>query len=268
MTWLTIVAHQILHEKPSKKIGNTPILWYFCTSKTIKWAFIMADNEIIDRIKYLMKEQNVRQIDFAKKIDVDPSNLSKYLNGHLAISDSLLNRIVVNLGVSKEWLEHGTDLPFAKQLSPKSHQVTQSVDNAGMQGVPVYDIDVTAGNMPRSQLFAQEHIAGSICLPDLIAQDCRIVHVSGDSMTPVIDNGDLIAVREVSNTQYIVWGRIYVVTLEDMRLVKYVRKHSDPNMVILRSANPDYDDIEVKRSDILDLMQVESVIHIYSHNFK
>ena len=70
--------------------------------------------EVIARIKYLMKEMGVRQVQFAERIGVDTSNLSKYLNAHMPLSESLLNRIVVNLGVSKEWLLDGTDLPFGK----------------------------------------------------------------------------------------------------------------------------------------------------------
>ena len=60
--------------------------------------------EIIDRIKYLMKEMGLKQVQFAERIGVDTSNLSKYLNAHMPLSESFLNRLVVNLGVSKEWL--------------------------------------------------------------------------------------------------------------------------------------------------------------------
>ena len=75
------------------------------------------DQQIVERIKYLMDELRYKQVEFAEKIDINASNLSKYLNGRLPISSALINRIVVNLGVSKQWLEEGTDLPFAKQVS-------------------------------------------------------------------------------------------------------------------------------------------------------
>ena len=75
------------------------------------------DQAIIERIKYLMDELRYKQVEFAQKIDINASNLSKYLNGRLPVSQALINRIVVNLGVSKQWLEQGTDLPFAKQVS-------------------------------------------------------------------------------------------------------------------------------------------------------
>lgn len=228
----------------------------------------MADNEIAKRIKFLMKELNYRQVDFAQKIDVDTSNLSKYLNGRLAMSDALINKIVVNLGVSKQWLETGEDLPFAKQQPqqlitvPESRIITEPTKALVKKGTPVYDIDVTAGYQPQARMFTDDQIIGFVDLPDMTSTNCRIVRVSGDSMSPVIRSGDYIAVRELSNLRQIFWGQIYVVILDDYRLVKYVRRHDDPSMVILRSENRRYDDMEIDRADIRDLMFVQNIIHV------
>lgn len=81
-------------------------------------------------------------------------------------------------------------------------------------------------------------------------------------MSPVINNGDYVALREVRDPSIIFWGQIYVVLLEDYRMVKYLRRHADSSMVVLRSANPSYDDIEVARSAIKDLFFVHNIIHI------
>lgn len=69
---------------------------------------------IIGRIRHLMQLQHLSQVAFSKLIGIDPSNVSKYLSGKLLVSDSLLNRIVVNLNVSKDWLRDGMGLPFEK----------------------------------------------------------------------------------------------------------------------------------------------------------
>ena len=215
--------------------------------------------EIIDRIKYLMKEMGLKQVQFAERIGVDTSNLSKYLNAHMPLSESFLNRLVVNLGVSKEWLLDGTDLPFGKTPVRVDGEVMAS-PNGG--GTPVYDVDVTAGVASgRNELFASENIVGWVNLPNM-SPNCRIVRVSGDSMAPVINDGDFVAVREVSNPNQIYWGQIYVVQLDDFRLVKYLRRHSDPNMVVLRSENPNYDDMDVRRSDIHEMLLVQHVLHL------
>ena len=224
-----------------------------------------TQEEIAARVRYLMKEMRYKQVEFAERIGVDASNLSKYINGHLPISDALINRIVVNLGVSKEWLCDGTDLPYAKpRLQASTVDVARDEVKLGSggPGVPVYDIDVTAGTMPRAMMFADEQIVGRIDLPDLVNQNCRIVRVSGDSMYPVIQPGDYIAVKELSNIHQIFWGQIYVVLLDDYRLVKHVRRHTDPNMVILRSANTAYDDMEIYRNEIRDLMFVQTILHL------
>ena len=215
--------------------------------------------EIIDRIKYLMKEMGLKQVQFAERIGVDTSNLSKYLNAHMPLSESFLNRLVVNLGVSKEWLMEGTDLPFGKTPVRVDGEVMASANGGG---TPVYDVDVTAGVASgRNELFASENIVGWVNLPNM-SPNCRIVRVSGDSMAPVINDGDFVAVREVSNPNQIYWGQIYVVQLDDFRLVKFLRRHSDPNMVVLRSENPNYDDRDVRRSDIHEMLLVQHVLHL------
>lgn len=226
----------------------------------------MAEYEgIVDRIKYIIQEMGLTRAEFASRLDIDSSNLSKYLNGKLAINESLVNRMVVNLGLSKEWLTTGGDLPYAKVPN-----VVNAIDfdgkiegrpiNANL-GTPVYDIDVTAGAMPRAMMFANENIVGYVNVPS-IPPGCRIVGVSGDSMKPVICSGDLLAVRELTNLQQIFWGQIYVVVLDDYCMVKYIRRHVDPDMVILRSENPNYDDMEIRRADIRDLMFVQHIVHV------
>ena len=224
----------------------------------------MTNQDIIGRIKYLIKELGLTQGEFAEKIECDQSNLSKHLNGKLPISESLLNKIVINMGVSKAWLKEGTDVPFAKYSSGAVPSlIIDESELKSMKGTPVYDIDVTAGGMNRSMMFADEHIVGAVNMPN-ISPDCRIVRVSGDSMSPVICNGDFIAVRELSNMSQIFWGQIYVVVLDDYRMVKYLRKHSDADKVILRSENPRYDDMEVSRSEIRELLVVQDILHIDS----
>ena len=117
--------------------------------------------------------------------------------------------------------------------------------------------------MGRSMMFSNDRLIGAIDVP-FISPDSSIVRVSGDSMQPVICCGDMVAIREVRNLDLIFWGQIYVVLLDDYRMVKYVRKHQDPSMVILRSANKEYDDIEVRKSDIRDLFVVEHIIRFDS----
>lgn len=68
--------------------------------------------------------------------------------------------------------------------------------------------------------------------------------------------------REIISWSYFYFGQIYLVLTEDYRMLKYVRKHKDENYIILKSENKSYDDIELKKSQILKLFVVENVLSI------
>ena len=236
------------------------IVVYLHKMKAMNKETTPGSETVADRIRYLIIKSRLTQSEFAKRLGIDPSNLSKHLSGKLPITDILINRIVVNMGVSKQWLVDGSDVPFSKAagipgIIPPAGQLANAVS------VPVYDIDVTAGSSNLDAMFTDERITGYIALPR-ISSDSLIVHVSGDSMQPEIINGGMIAIRPVDNLSTILWGQIYVVVTEDFRRVKYLRRDpSNPDNVILHSANPDYDDVVIPRSDIRSLFRVEAVLN-------
>ncbi len=203
-----------------------------------------------DRLRYIISRLSKSQAQFSQMVGVDPGYLSKVLSGRIPVSDALINRLVVDLGVTKEWLADGRGVPFAKPQRHESHHT---------RGAAVYDIDVTAGVTPLSQMFTTDRIVGYLAMPD-INPDCPVVRVNGDSMTPDVPDGSLISIREIYDASVIAWGAIYVVQLSDYRMVKVLRRHSDPDKIILHSFNPDYDDIEVERRKVLKLFLVEKVI--------
>ncbi len=202
-----------------------------------------------DRLRYLMKLSRHNQGAFARLTDTDPGQLSRILSGKQEPGANFINRLIINLGVSRQWLLNGTDVPFPRPVHSEA-------PNAG---APVYDIDVTAGCVPLSRMFTQEHIIGWCNLPG-VNPEFPLVRVAGDSMYPRISPGSYISLRGVSLESPIFWGQIYVVVLEDYRLVKYIRRHHDPELVILHSDNPDYDDMEVRRSDIVALYMVDTIL--------
>ncbi|MDE6304862.1 MAG: helix-turn-helix domain-containing protein [Paramuribaculum sp.] len=218
---------------------------------------------VVGRIRHIISTLNMSQAAFARRLGVNPANLSKLLGGSLSLSEGFINRLVVELGVSKQWLVDGEGVPYPKPVHAAT--VTDNgetmVEDIVDQGLPVYDVDVTAGARELSLLLTDDKIVGRVKLPNLPA-DCILVRVSGDSMKPVISNGGFVAIRPVSSPKTIFWGQIYVIVLDDYRMIKYVRRHpDDEKLVRLRSANPDYDDIDVERSEIRRMFIVEAILN-------
>lgn len=242
---------------------------------------------VADRLRYIMSQKHLSQRQLAATLSLDPSNLSKALSGKLPFTTGLINRIVVDLGISKNWLLTGEGVPYEKgssvkeiepseetapsskpaprhreaEAAPVATPVSPKAKPQHIEGVPVYDVDVTAGCLDLDDIFGnRNHPTGMVSLPGL-STDARIVKVRGDSMSPRIMNGGYIAINPCRDMRNIFWGQMYVVELEDFRLVKYVRRHPDTNYVVLHSDNPAYDDMEVLRSDIRSLYVVEAILN-------
>ena len=114
-------------------------------------------NEIALRIKELIKEMGISQNEFASRIGTDCSNFSKQINGKLAITSVLTNKIIVELGISKEWLIEGKgekrksiSISNSKTITLPSNIIRETAN----EGAKVYDIDVTAGPSGRSLIFS------------------------------------------------------------------------------------------------------------------
>lgn len=122
----------------------------------------MENEAKIERIKTLMENFGVTQSEFAKRISIDASNFSKHLTGKLPVSDSLINRIVADLGVSKEWLCTGKGYMFRpSDNDTHSHIRTLTLPSEAIipearNGAKVYGLDVTAGNLARDRMFTED----------------------------------------------------------------------------------------------------------------
>lgn len=218
---------------------------------------------IVDRLRYLVTLSRKTQAQFSRLVGVDPSNLSRMLSGRAPVNRAFINRVVADLGVSKEWFVNGTGVPFPKHGEVAVLETGEvSITNAP-KGAPVYDVDATCGIAPLSRCFTEDNIVGYLDMPGLDPRN-PIVRVSGDSMDPRVPDGALISIRAINDPSIILWGNIYLVQLEDYRMVKYIRRHHDPAKIILHSENPAYDDVEVERRNIVKLFLVENVINCTS----
>lgn len=213
---------------------------------------------IVSRIKFLIEKLNLNQSKFARIINLDPANLSKHLNGKLPITAGLVNRIAADFKVSKQWLSTGEGIPFEKV---SDHSVAADLALSEPVEIPLYDIDVTAGSCELSREFTTDRIIGSIIMPSM-KPGSVLVRVSGDSMVPDIPDGSYVALRRVNDLDCIFWGQIYVVVLDDYRMVKRVRLNPDPAKITLVSSNPLYDPIELPRSKVRSMYMVEAILNL------
>ena len=231
-----------------------------------------------ERLIEFIGSQGLTKSDFCKSINVSPAFVSNIAK---SIQPDKVERIKVAYpNLNTGWLLTGegsmlkdsvVDYQNVAKSNPnepnfqygaRSGVVTITPDQIKKEahGTPVYDIDAVCGFDSRS--FQDERVIGYVDLPG-IRRDSHIVTASGDSMEPRILNGDKIVVREVIDRDYLFWGQIYLVLTPDYRLLKYVRKHPEKkDCIILRSENPEYEDIELPKDKIVKLFVVENILSV------
>lgn len=92
-----------------------------------------------------------------------------------------------------------------------------------------------------------------------------LVEIHGDSMRPTLEEGDF-ALVDPSNNDY-VKNKIYVITYNDETFIKRIVIDEKSGIIILKSDNPEYDDILINK-DMQEYLKIEGrVIQRISNEF-
>ena len=83
-------------------------------------------------------------------------------------------------------------------------------------------------------------------------------------MEPKIYDGSRIVIREIMNWSDIFYGQIYLIVMDEYRMIKYIRRYEqdEDNYIILRSENKEYDDIKLNKKKIRKLFIVENILYV------
>lgn len=140
--------------------------------------------------------------------------------------------------------------PSANDKDTQSFRITQEIG----RGIPYYDVDFIGGF---SEIFNSQVTvpACNVVVPGF-EKATLWCNVTGHSMEPKINHGDIIALREcsVSDIQY---GEIYAVVLDTIRTIKILRRGSTPDVLRYVPINiQNFDEQEFPISRILHIFEV------------
>lgn len=125
--------------------------------------------------------------------------------------------------------------------------------------IPLYDIRASAGGGFNN---LSENVLDYIKAVQLKGCTAAIM-VEGDSMNNVLKDKDIIGIKPIENIVNIEYGRIYAVLTKppDSELfVKYIRRHSDKKILILKSENEKFDDMEMPKENIEFIWKQKGII--------
>ena len=227
--------------------------------------------EVYNKIKEARELLGQTQAVFASNIGVTQKDVSKIeLGSKRFIPNKYIQYLIsqnfdINtLFNSNLTLSRNTDKHNVKE-SP-SFYLSKTDYNIQNQQIPLYNAEAIAGITPIFSDLDQQEPTDYLNIPNAPKCDGAI-YATGDSMYPLIKSGDIIAykiIKDLENDIY--WGQMYILYLEvggDMfRTVKYVKKGTSTDTVLLVSVNKHHEDKEVKISKIKAMAQVKLSVRI------
>ena len=188
-------------------------------------------------------------------------DLKKLRKKNNVTQEKLAELCDVSLRTIQNWEKNPDNIPYASaQFLMSLADGASTGDNPTPDGsIPLIPVEVMAGYMNGEQnVQPYEYIMYQ--LPSF--SDCDfLVTVSGDSMTPRYNGGDIVACKKLSLQDiFFQWGRVYVVNTSQGALIKKVEQGSSAETITLVSENEAYGPFEIRREMIYDIALVCGVI--------
>lgn len=203
---------------------------------------------------------------FEQEIGKKPGYLTTALKKGTGIgSDVLANLTDKFPQLNMRWLitGEGNMLNDVAEKPETPLEIVPAAKSNSCDGIPVYNIDATCGTDYRDIDFTDENVIGCVSLPS-IRKGAVVIRANGDSMVPIIHDGDFVVIRQIHSWEDLFYGQIYLLLLDEYRMIKFVRRYEpdEDNYIILRSENPKYDDIKLQKNKIRKLFIVENILSV------
>ena len=216
---------------------------------------------ILSRIQEIASNEGITIGAMERTIGASKGVLSRAINNGTDIQAKWLSIIVDNYPrYSTGWLLTGAGsmlkddlkgIQTADEANPSTLPTTSMNPSVG---TPYYDVDFIGGfdevfnsqvNIPATNIVIRGFEKASLWC-----------NVTGHSMEPKINHGDIIALRQctLNDIQY---GEIYAVVLDTIRTIKILRRSPDPSKLRFIPINTeDYDEQEFDKSRIMNVFEV------------
>lgn len=205
----------------------------------------------LDKIIFLLDKNNLKQQDLMDYLNLEKSTFSGWKSGKTTSYKKHISEIANFFNVSTDYLLNDEVDSIPSNIEP--------LPNEKVHMIPIYE-NVSAGFGAYACSDVVEYIPLFIN-NSADADDTLCIKVTGDSMCPKIENGDIIVVRKQSSVDS---GQIAVVLIDSVEGKEGVVKKVTygKNWIELISFNPIYPPLHFEGVDILKLSIVGLVKQI------
>lgn len=213
-----------------------------------------TNSENVDIIIDLCNQRGWSLSEFARKLDLPKSSISRYFNKSRQLPINKINLFADTLGVSSEYLlgikisnndllDIYNKLDSKRQTKVYDYASRQLEEQNGIQEEKVVYLVRGRQSAAGSMIHVDDVDAEMGVLPSSIVPNGanELVQIIGDSMEPIIKKGSEVYLRYQPTVED---GEVAIVRIEDEGVTcKYLFR--DGENIVLKSENSKYDDIVV-----------------------
>lgn len=219
---------------------------------------------LAERLKIAREKAGLSQAQLGEVIGLSQQSVAKIENGDTQ-QPRKIKEIAKALGVTQTWLQLGIEESGSIADFVVKELEETTIDPSVFASIPVLDIELSAGNGCEDEVI--ESVVDTFPLrridlrkAGVAASNARIVKIWGNSLLPVLNNGDHVAV-DISQSKPIRDGSLYALRDGVLLRVKVMINQPDGG-ILLRSFNKDeYPD------EILTFDERRARIHVIGRVF-
>lgn len=201
----------------------------------------MKEEDKALKIKIMLKKKGITQTALAMKLGVLPQQISNRLNGIRPLTAEFILKLRPILGDEVMDLLDSSNSPPDESTRPHVDLYAAGGGNEMLDGVALAQCE----QVP--------------VVPMLPGYDFTI-RITGDSMTPRIRPGDVVACKRIDEQTFIQWGRIHVLSTSQGIVVKMIYDAGDGIRCV--SLNKDYPDFTIPKGEIYSYNLVVGLIRL------
>ena len=221
-------------------------------------------NTLAERLKIAREKKGMSQAQLAELIGLSQQSVAKIENGD-TLQPRKIKDIAKALGVPQKWLQLGIE-----ENGSLSDFVVEELEEAKLDpevfaNIPVLDIELSAGNGCEAEIV--ESVVDSFPLrrfdlrkAGVSPAKARIVKIWGNSLLPVLNNGDHVAV-DLSQSNPIRDGDLYAVRDGVLLRVKVLINQPDGGLILRSFNKEEYPD------EVLNFDERRTRIHVIGRVF-
>ncbi len=221
--------------------------------------------KIIERLSQFVDYKGENFTQLGVKIGVSNSYFSKMVRNGGSIGIEIVSKIVKYYDeLSVDWLltGHGEMIRSGNVAPIKENNPIKS-----NIGIPLIPIEAMAGyGNGDVQVMNYDIQEDYIITPEFKDKGIKyLIRVSGSSMTPKYNNGDLLACRPITDISFMQWGKVYVLDTDQGPLVKrlFPCNPEDEDCLECRSDNSErYPPFKISKTSVRRVAIVVGVLRM------